>query len=83
MSQGAKTCVNALKLQICPNYYFTVLHPEMDEIYYFAVLHPEMDEIYYFAVLHPEMDGQFDFVCTTNVTGTNVRKDHVKIYQVM
>ena len=70
MSQGAKTCVNALKLQICPNYYFTVLHPEMDEIYYFAVL-------------HPEMDGQCDFVCTTNVTGTNVRKDHVKIYQVM
>ena len=70
MSQGAKTCVNALKLQICPNYYFTVLHPEMDEIYYFAVL-------------HPEMDGQCDFVCTTNVTGTNVRKDHVKIYQVI
>ena len=24
-----------------------------------------------------------DFVCTTNVTGTNVRKDHVKIYQVI
>ena len=70
MSQGAKTCVNALKLQNCPIYYFTVLHPEMDEIYYFAVL-------------HPEMDGQFDFVCTTNVTGTNVRKDHVKIYQVI
>ena len=70
MSQGAKTCVNALKLQICPNYYSTVLYPEMDEIYYFAVL-------------HPETDGQCDFVCTTNVTGTNVRKDHVKIYQVM
>ena len=70
MSQGAKTCVNALKLQNCPIYYYTVLHPEMDEIYYFAVL-------------HPEMDGQCDFVCTTNVTGTNVRKDHVKIYQVM
>ena len=70
MSQGAKTCVNALKLQICPNYYFTVLHPEMDEIYYFAVL-------------HPETDGQCDFVCTTNVTETNVRKDHVKIYQVI
>ena len=57
MSQGAKTCVNALKLQNC--------------------------QIYYFAVLHPEMDGQCDFVCTTNVTGTNVRKDHVKIYQVI
>ena len=40
-------------------------------------------KICYFAVLHPAMDNQCDFECTTNVAGTNVRKDHVKIYQVI